>query len=140
MKRKLTVIATVLLLGGCTFNVKPIYNDKEQAKASVAVTQFHKWHNDRNWDQIYARLESNVANAQTKEQFVSAANETVNQFGSLQTTRLEQAKVFPSNPIQVKMLYNSTFEKGTAQEWFTWNIYGEDVRLFEYRITPGWDK
>jgi hypothetical protein len=23
---------------------------------------------------------------------------------------------------------------------FTWNIYGDDVRLFEYRVTAGWDK
>jgi hypothetical protein len=60
--------------------------------------------------------------------------------GKLQTTGLDSAKVFPSNPIQVKMIYNATFEKGNAQEWFTWNIYGDDVRLFEYRITPGWDK
>jgi len=47
MKRKLTLIAAVLFLAGCTFNVKPIYNDKGQAKAETAVTQFHKWHNDR---------------------------------------------------------------------------------------------
>ena len=140
MKRKVTLIAIVLLLAGCTFNVKPIYNDKEQAKADVAVTQFHKWHNDRNFDQIYARFDDKVRAAQTKEQFITAATETIDQWGKLQTARLDEAKVFPSNPIQVKMLYKSTFDKGNAQEWFTWNIYGDDVRLFEYRVTPGWDK
>jgi hypothetical protein len=141
MKRKLSLIAIVMLLAGCTFNVKPIYNNQEQARAEAAVTQFHQWHNDRNFEAIYARFDDKVQGAvQTKEQFMTAAAETFGQWGKLQTTRLDSAKVFPSNPIQVKMIYNSTFEKGNAQEWFTWNIYGDDVRLFEYRITPGWDK
>jgi hypothetical protein len=137
MKLKLTLI-TVALLAGCTFNLKPIYNDNEQAKAEAAVTQFHNLHNERRFDEIYARLDKQVS--QAKADFTAASTETFSQWGKFQTARLDQAKVFPSNPIQVKMLYNSTFEKGNAQEWFTWNIYGDDVRLFEYRVTPGWDK
>jgi len=139
MNPKLTLIAAVLLLSGCTFNVKPIYNNKEQAKAEAAVAQFHNLHNERRFEEIYNRVDDKLRAAQTKEQFIAAAGEAFSRFGKLQTTRLEQAKVFPSNPIQVKMLYNSTFEKGHAQEWLTWNLYGDDVRLFEYRVTPGWD-
>jgi multidrug efflux pump subunit AcrA (membrane-fusion protein) len=139
MKRKLTLIAIVLLLAGCTFNVKPIYNDKEQAKADAAVVRFHSLHNDRKFDDIYARLDDRVRAAQTREQFMTAANQTFDTLGQVRNSTLVQAKVFPSNPIQIKMLYNSKFEKGDAQEWFTWNIYGDDVRLFEYKTTPGWD-
>ena len=127
-----------MLFTGCYFNVKPIYNDREQAKAEGAVTQFHKSHNDGRFDDIYTRLDKQVT--QSKEQFMIAARENVNQWGKLQTTRLDEARVLPSNPIQVRMIYKSTFEKGNAQEWFTWNIYDNDVRLFEYRITAGWDK
>ena len=138
MNPRLTVITLVLLLAGCTFNVKPIYNDKERAKAEAAVTQFHNLHNGRRFEEIFARLDKQLT--QSKEEFTTMATEAFNQWGKLQTTRLDEAKVFPSSPIQVKMLYNSTFEKGNAQEWFTWNIYGDDVRLFEYHVTPGWDK
>jgi hypothetical protein len=95
-------------------------------------------HNGRRFEEIFARLDKQLT--QSKEEFTTMATEAFNQWGKLQTTRLDEAKVFPSSPIQVKMLYNSTFEKGNAQEWFTWNIYGDDVRLFEYRVTPGWDK
>ena len=141
MKRNLTLNIILVLLAGCSFNVKPIYNAKEQAKAETAVKQFHKWHNDRNLNEIYARFDDKVQGAaQTREQFMTAARETFGRWGELQTTRLDEVKVFPANPVQVKMIYNSTFEKGSAQEWFTWNIYGDDVRLFEYRVTPGWDK
>ena len=74
MKPKVTLITIVLLLAGCTFNVKPIYNDKEQAKAEAAVAQFHKLHNDRNFDAIYARSDDKIQGAvQTKEQFITAA-------------------------------------------------------------------
>jgi len=138
MNHKLTVVTLVLLLAGCTFNVKPIYNDKEQAKAEAAVTIFHKLHNERRFEEIFAGLDKQLT--QSKEEFMSAATEAFNQWGKLQTARLDQAQVFPSKPIQVKMLYKSTFEKGNAQEWFTWNIYGDDVRLFDYRVTAGWDK
>ena len=138
MNFRLTVITLVLLLAGCTVNVKPIYNDKEQAKAEAAVIIFHNLHNERRFEEIFAGLDKQLA--QSKEEFTTAATEAFNQWGKLQTARLDQAQVFPSNPIQVKMLYKSTFEKGNAQEWFTWNIYGDDVRLFDYRVTAGWDK
>jgi|SRR5215831_17714190 len=140
MKLKLILITTGLLLAGCTFNVKPIYNSAEQAKAESAVARFHKSHNDRNFDQIYAQLDDKAGPPQAKDEFVTVATATMDQWGKLQTTHLDEAKVFPANPIQVKILYKSTFEKGNAQEWFIWNIYGDDVRLLNYQITPGWDK
>jgi hypothetical protein len=40
----------------------------------------------------------------------------------------------------VKLIYNVKFEKGDGQEYFTWNIYGEEVRLFQYEPKPGLDK
>ena len=139
MKHKIALALSVLMLVGCTFKLKPIYSDKEQAKAESAVTQFHNLHNDRKFDAIYARLDEKVRAAQTKEQFMAAANQTFDGLGQVRNATLVQAKVFPTNPLQTKMLYNSKFEKGDAQEWFTWNISGDDVRLFEYKTTPGWD-
>jgi hypothetical protein len=141
MKRNVLLTILIFQFAGCTLNVKPIFNDQEKAKAEIAVKQFHEWQNDRNFDEIYGRFDTKVQGAvQTKEQFMTAATETSGQWGKLQTTRLDEFKVFHANPVQVKMLYNSTFEKGEAQEWFTWNIYGDDVRLFEHRVTAGWDK
>jgi multidrug efflux pump subunit AcrA (membrane-fusion protein) len=125
---------------GCSVNVKPVYNDKEQAKAERAVVELHKLQNERKFEDIYARLDKTSRGTTTRDQFMAAANQTFETWGKLQSTSLTQAKVFPTSPIQVKMLYNSKFEKGDAQEWFTWNINGDDVRLFEYRTSPGWDK
>jgi hypothetical protein len=136
----LTISMSAVLMAGCSFNVKPIYNDKEQARAERAVVDLHKLQNERKFEDIYARLDDKTRGAITKDQFMMAANQAFETWGKLQSTSLTQAKVFPASPIQVKMLYNSKFEKGDAQEWLTWNIYGDDVRLFEYRTTPGWDK
>ena len=139
MNRRLTLITTFFLLSGCTsFSVKPIYNDKEQAKAETAVVLFHNLYNERKFEDIYARMDKQAN--QPREEFMFATSEILKQWGKLQTTRRDSAKVFHSNPIQVRMIYNSTFEKGNAQEWFTWNIYGDEARLFAYDVTPGWDK
>jgi|SRR3954471_3004536 len=138
MKRRLTLIAVLASLAGCTFNVKPIYDSKEKAKAEATVVQFHSLYNERKFDEIYERLDKQAT--QSREQFMAATSDIASHWGKLQTTRLDEAKVFYTSPIQVKMIYNSTFEKGNAQEWFTWNIYGEEVRLFEYNLTAGWDK
>ena len=139
MRPRLTLITIIFLMAGCTsFSVKPINNAKEQAKAEAAVVQFHSLYNERNSEAIYARMDKQAN--QPREEFLTAMSAMLSQWGKMQTTRFDSAKVFHSNPMQVKMIYNSTFEKGNAQEWFTWNIYGDDVRLFAYDVTPGWDK
>ena len=138
--RLFSISMSAALIVGCSLNVKPIYNDKEQAKAERAVVELHKLQEERKFEDIYALLDDTSRGATTKDQFMTAANLAFETWGRLESTSLIQAKVFPTSPIQVKMLYNSKFEKGDAQEWFTWNIYGDGVRLFEYRTTPGWDK
>ena len=139
MSPKVTLIAIIFLLAGCTsFSVKPIYNDQEQAKAEKAVTQFHNHYNESKFDEIYSHLDKQAN--QSKEGFTVASTAILSQWGKLQTTRLDEAKVIHSTALQVKMIYNSTFEKGNAQEWFTWNVYGNDVQLLAYNVTPGWDK
>jgi hypothetical protein len=57
--------------------------DKERAKAESAVTQFHKSHNDRRLDEVYARLDDRTRSATTKEQFMAAANQTFDKMGSI---------------------------------------------------------
>ncbi|HKP36822.1 MAG TPA: hypothetical protein VJT71_08180 [Pyrinomonadaceae bacterium] len=139
MKLRITLITIVLALAGCTsFSVKPISNAKEQAKAEKAVSQFHNRYNERKFDEIYSQLDKQAN--QSNEEFMFASTEIFSQWGKLQATRLDEARVIHSTPLQVKMIYNSTFEKGNAQEWFTWTVHGDDVRLFAYNVTPGWDK
>jgi hypothetical protein len=136
----LILLVFTLTLGACVATVKPIYYKSEQAKAESAVDHFHKLHNDGRFEEIYALLDDATRAAITKDQFFVAAKQTFDEWGKVLGASLSEAKVFPSSPIQVKMIYNVRFEKGDGQEWFTWNIQGKDVRLFQYQTKPGLDR
>jgi len=125
------------LAAGCV-SVKPIYNDKEQAKAERAVAVFHKLHNEGNYEGLYDLLDAQARQAVNKDEFVSAAKQTYEQWGKVQSATLSQVKVFPS-PLQVRMIYNVKYEKGAGQEWFIWDTQGDDARLLQYRNYPGSD-
>ena len=137
--RVLLLLVCTLALGACFASVRAIYYDKEQAKAERAVTQFHKLHNDGRFEEIYALLDDATRAGMTKDQFLVAAKQVFDEWGKVQSASLSEAKVFPSSPIQVKMIYNAKFEKGDGQEWFIWNIQGENARLFQYQTKPGFD-
>jgi hypothetical protein len=62
---------------------------------------------------------------------------TGEKWGREESTSMVFAKVFP-NPIQVRMIYNTTYENGKAQEWFIWTTDGKKASLFQYQIFPGW--
>src|ERR1044071_1281890 len=125
------------LAAGC-MSVKPIYNDKEQAKAERAVAEFHRLHNEENYEGLYNLLDVQARQAVDKAEFVSVAKQTYEKWGKVQSVSLSQAKVFPS-PLQVRMIYNVKYEKGDGQEWFIWNTQGGDARLLQYRNSPGFD-
>jgi hypothetical protein len=139
MKPKVTLITIVLLLAAALSMSNQSTTTKNKQRPKPLLLNFTNGITIATSNNLRT-LRRQTWSGPTQEQFLAEAAKTMNEWGKLQTTRLDQAKVFPSNPVQVKMLYKSTFEKGNAQEWFTWNIYGDDVRLFEYNVTPGWDK
>jgi hypothetical protein len=130
-------ILLLCLVVGCV-SVKPVYNDKEQAKAEHAVAEFHKLHNEGNYEGLYNLLDAQARQAVNKDEFVAAAKQTYEKWGKVRSASLSQAKVFPS-PLQVRMIYNVKYEKGDGQEWFIWNTQGDNARLLQYRNAPGFD-
>ena len=53
----ITLLWAICLGAGCV-SVKPIYNDREQAKAERAVAAFHKLHNEGNYEGLYNLLDA----------------------------------------------------------------------------------
>ena len=137
--RLFVLSVSTLALGGCLTSVKPIYYDKEQAKAESAVAQFHKLHNEENYQAIYLLLDAEAAAVVNKDEFLAAAKQTFEKWGKVRKASLSEAKVFPSRPIQVRMIYNVEFEKGEAQEWFIWSTQSDSARLIQYQNAPGFD-
>ena len=138
--KTLVLFAAVSLFAACTSSIRPIYYDREQAKAERKVIQFHNLYNEGNLEGIYALLDDAARTSLPKDQFLVASKETFDKWGKVQSATLVRAKVYPVSPIQVKFIYNVKFEKGDGQEWFTWNIYGDDARLLQYQSAPGFAK
>ena len=126
------------LASGC-ITVKPIYNDKEQAKAERAVAQFHKLHNEGKYEELYALFDEEAQRSMKKDDVMAAARGTFDKWGKVQSASLSRAKVFPTPVIQVRTIYHAKFEKGDAEEWFTWAIRGDEARLIQYQNFPGSD-
>lgn len=129
----------VLTLISCLVSVKPVYNEKEQAKAARAVEAFHKLYNEENYQGLYDLLAEEAKREVNKDEFQAATKQAYEKWGKVQSSNLSEAKVFPS-PLQVRMIYNVKFEKGDAQEWFIWDTRGNEARLLQYQHYPGFDK
>ena len=128
----------IVALGSCSISVRPVYEDQEQALAQIAVEQFHERYNRRDYDGLYAMMAEATQRVQHKEVAVSAMQETVERWGKEQSSSMAIAKVVPGPPVQVRMIYNTAYEKGNAQERFIWTSDGKQSALIQYQVIPGW--
>ena len=133
------VSMVIVALASCCISVRPIYNEKEQALAQIAVDQFHERYNRRDYDGLYAMMAQSTQQVQSKENAVTAMQETVERWGKQQSSQMAFAKLFPGPPVQVRMIYNTTYEKGNAQERFIWTSDGKQAAFIQYQVIPGWD-
>jgi len=131
-------ITVSVALASCSLSVRPVYNDQEQSLAQIGVDQFHERYNRRDYDGLYAMMTQATQRAQAKDVAVSAMQETLDRWGKEQSSSMVVAKVFPGPPVQVRMIYNTTYERGKAQEWFIWTSDGKQSALIQYQIFPGW--
>ena len=128
----------IVVLASCCVSVRPVYEKTELALAQIAVDQFHERYNRRDYDGLYAMMAQSTQRVQSKENAVTAMQETVERWGKEQSSLMAVAKLFPGPPVQVRMIYNTTYEKGNAQERFIWTSDGKQAALIQYQVIPGW--
>src|ERR1044072_85510 len=132
------VITLTVILPACSLSDRPVYNNQEQTLAKAGVEQFHERYNRNDYDGLFAMMTEATQRVQPKEVVVSAMQQTTEKWGKEQSSSLAIAKVFPGPPVQVRMIYNTAYEKGNAQEWFIWTSDGKQSALIQYQIFPGW--
>lgn len=130
------VVALALSVTSCSFSTKAIYFEKEQQAAEEATKQFHELHNRQDFDGIYNVLDENLrASAESPGQIKA----NFAKLGRVLETKLVEKKVFnsprPDYSSQVKLAYETKFEKGNWVELFAWNIKGSSKALLaEYYV------
>ena len=129
---KLAVFAMLVtaICSACITSVRTINNANEQAKADRLMVRFHELYNASKFDDIYGLLDDSVRQAVNKEVFVSSLQQVTGKWGKVRDSKLSEAKVFPGNPIQVRTIYNVTYEKGQSQEWFVTRAPAAGEKLF----------
>jgi len=58
-------------------------------------------------------------------------------FGAFKKVTSSELNVIPASPMQIRAVYNSTFEKGDATELFVFVKESDAVQLVQYQIFPG---
>lgn len=139
LSRTLFVVVLSVSLTGCFFSARGIHYDKEQAVAEQAVSHFHDLHNQAKFDAIYALMEKPASDTEFRAQLLADIKTTFETVGKVKSSKLVEKKVFPS-PVpgftsQVKLAYETGFEKGTWTEFFAWNIKdSREAVLAEYHV------
>lgn len=114
-------------------------NNNEQAKADRLMVRFHELYNASRFEDIYGLLDDSRRASVNKEAFVSSLQQVAAKWGKVRDSKLSEGRTYPGNPVQVRAIYNVTYENGQGQEWFITNIRGEDARLVEYTSGEGFD-
>lgn len=132
------VIFAVLLTVNC-FSFKAGYNADEQAQAERGVKEVNRLYNEQNFEGIYNLFSKEAQQNINKDNFLTSIKQGFAELGKIQSASLSQAKVIPSTPVEVRMVYNVKFEKGDFQQWFVWVNRGDKAELINIQTFPGFD-
>ena len=132
------IVSLSLLASSCIISTKAIYNEKEVAAAERATARFHELHNQQNFNAINDLLDKQASASGTALVQIKA---NYDKFGRSLESKLVEKKILPSPTrgytSQVKLAYETKFEKGNWTELFSWNIKNSsDAVLVDYVVVP----
>ncbi|HSK43017.1 MAG TPA: hypothetical protein VLA83_03910 [Candidatus Binatia bacterium] len=136
------VPAALLLTGAWIWilfrpTLRPGYIEDDKKEATEAIAQFHSRVMAGQFDQIYKDADVTLKSTQSKEALLQGMQATRNKYGVFQQVTFSQLNVIIGNPVQVRAVYNSTYEKGDTTELFTFLRRGNKLKLSYYSISPG---
>jgi hypothetical protein len=113
------------------------YFEQDKRETEQAIAQLHARLGARQFDQIYRDADPMMKNAQSKEALIRAMQETRDKYGEFRQVTNSQMNVIVGNPVQVRAVYNSTFERGKATEMITFIRHGDSLNLAYYSVSAG---
>ena len=113
------------------------YYEQDKRETEQAISQFHTRFTANQFEQIYAATDASLKGAQSKESLIRAMQETRDKYGEFRQVTYSQMNVIVGNPVQVRAVYNSTFERGRATELFIFIRHGDSLSLAFYSISAG---
>lgn len=134
--RPISLLAAVVLLFGMLF--APGCGDLIASKAAAEpeVARFHERMVAREFEQIYASATDDFRKAAAKESFLALMNAIARKLGPVKSTRQVSwnARTFNFKTTAV-LVYQTTFERGSGTETFTFRISDKKAELVGYNIS-----
>jgi ribosomal protein S27AE len=135
-----SVLAVFLLLGFGThflrFTLHAGYVDEEKKLAVEKIELFHERMNAGHFDEMYDDAHPAFRHALSRQEWLRHMQETREQYGLYRARRVSTLDVIMGAPVQVHVVYDSTFEKGDATERFSFARDGDKFQLLIYGVQP----
>ena len=141
MNRRTLVIVVVVAAGAIFASRMSVHigrtaEDKEATQQ--AIEQFHDRLGMGDFDRIYDDSDVALRITASRETLIAAMRETKGHWGKPMRVTYSYLRVLTDRaPVEVRVVYNTTFEKGDATEMFTFVRRGSKLKLAYYNISPG---
>lgn len=141
VKKKIVILAIIglLLIGGCSFNayVSP-GNIEADKKVTVSEIQlFHEHFNNEQYLEICEKASEYLWQGQGKEATIKTFNEAHKALGKYGKVKDSRIKVIVGTPVQIRVIYISSFDSGDVTELFNFVKEGNRVKLASYKVSEG---
>ncbi|WP_332860386.1 hypothetical protein [Janthinobacterium svalbardensis] len=130
--KKIYLLTLAVLLGACDVHLG--YHADDWKTADAATDLFHKYSSQGQFSAIYGMASDALKNKLTEQEFVQAAEQSMQIYGPIKVARQLRAACFPN---QVRLLYQTEFQNGQGMERLIWQVRGNKAELLIYEIVPG---
>lgn len=130
----LTLCALVV---ACSLNVSQGSKEQDLAHAERAVRVFHERLSSQQYGEIVGEADERLRQSKGDEELVLALRSVRERLGGVRSIDASRANVVLGTPVEIRAVYNVTFENGEATEFFVFVRRGDAIKLADYRVQPG---
>jgi hypothetical protein len=139
-RKKIWLIVIALVISAAAFvrvSVRVGYKEEEASATRQAIEQFHMRLSTGQYDEIYNDADEILQRSQSRVALVNAIQETANRYGKFKHVDFAKVNVIIAAPIEIRAVYNSTFERDKATELFTFVDRNGVMKIVHFQISPG---
>ena len=127
----------MLVLCSCQLSVQPNNAESDKKLAEREIVKFHNRFNSGDFGTIWDEAATGLQQVATKRDFVEFLNNGHSECGDFKGVIDKRINVIIGSPIQVRVVYNSQFDKAVLTEIFAFIKTDGKIFLSEYKVARG---
>jgi hypothetical protein len=114
------------------------YIDEDKREAQSAIDQMHSRLAAGEYEGIFDDLDTTLQETASREALIDGIRKTNERWGAVKRVTHRSINVLADRaPVEVRVVYNTSFEKGDATEFLILVRRGEKLRIAFYRVYQG---